>query len=111
MHIKHLCLIFGVTPTVCCRVINMMLKRVVRDLRSHPMARVQFPDEGKMRAFADQVQLREPSVDDIIGFMDGVGLRPLRPDHFMPQDGKSPQVLWAAEKKGRAKARPSPTGR
>ena len=74
MHIKHLCLIFGVTPTVCCRVINMMLKRVVRDLRSHPMARVQFPDEGKMRVFADQVQLREPSVDDIIGFMDGVAL-------------------------------------
>ena len=43
MRIKHLCLIFGVTPTVCSKVINKMLELVVQNLRRHPLARVQFP--------------------------------------------------------------------
>jgi hypothetical protein len=29
MQYRHLCLIFGVTPSVCCRGINMMLRRMV----------------------------------------------------------------------------------
>ncbi len=33
---------------------------------------MQFPDNNKMQVFACMVQLHEPSVDDIIGFMDGV---------------------------------------
>ncbi len=41
--IKHLCLIFGITPTVCSKVINKMLELVVQNLRRHPLARVQFP--------------------------------------------------------------------
>jgi len=49
-----------------------MLKTIVRALRDHPFARVKFPDEDKMREFAAMVQLREPLVNDIIGFMDGV---------------------------------------
>ncbi len=35
-------------------------------------AEVKFPSDAKMREFADMVQAREPLVDDIIGFMDGV---------------------------------------
>ncbi len=65
-------MIFGITLSVCSRVINMMLKRVVTILQYQPFARVKFPDENKMREFADMVQLRESAVDDIIGFMDGV---------------------------------------
>ena len=38
MSIKHLCFIFGVTPTVCSRIIDTMLKRVVRLLRDHSLA-------------------------------------------------------------------------
>ena len=72
MNYKHLCMLFGVTPSVCSRVINMMLKKVVRGLRSHPFAQVKFPDAVKMREFADMIQEREPLVSDIIGFMDGV---------------------------------------
>jgi len=49
----------------------MMLKKVVRRLRSHPIAQVKFPNAAKMREFADMVQEREPLVSDIIGFMDG----------------------------------------
>jgi hypothetical protein len=72
MQYKHLCLIFGIlTPSVCSRVINMMLERTVQLLRDHPFARVQFPDDAKMRDFSNMVQQREPMVDDIIGFQDG----------------------------------------
>jgi hypothetical protein len=35
---------------------------------------VQFPDNNKMQEFARMVQLREPSVNDNIVFMDGVSL-------------------------------------
>ncbi len=74
MSIKHVCFIFGVTPTVCSRITDTMLKRVVRLLQDHPLARVQFPDNNKMQEFARMVQLHEPSANDIIGFMDGVSL-------------------------------------
>ena len=72
MQYKHLCLLLGITPSVCARVINMMLKKVVRKLRYHPILQIKFPDAVKMRKFADMVQEREPLVDDIIRFMDGV---------------------------------------
>ena len=72
MSYRHLCMLFGITPSVCSRIINKMLSKVVRKLRNHPFAQVRFPDEHKMREYADMVQLREPEVDDIIGFMDGV---------------------------------------
>ena len=72
MNYKHLCMLFGITPSVCSRVINMMLKKVVRGLRSHPTAQVKFPDAVKMREFADMIQEREPLVSDIIGFIDGL---------------------------------------
>ena len=72
MNYKHLCMLFGITPSVCSRVINMMLKKVVRGLRSHQMAQVKFPDAVKMREFVDMIQEREPLVSNIIGFMDGV---------------------------------------
>jgi hypothetical protein len=49
-----------------------MLEKVVRLLQDHLFAWVKFPNEAKMRQFADMVQLQEPAVSDIIGFMDGV---------------------------------------
>jgi hypothetical protein len=69
---KHLCLIFGITPLVCSRGINWMLKKIVHALRDHPFAKVKFPDREKMREYATMVEVREPIVNDIIGFMDGV---------------------------------------
>jgi hypothetical protein len=65
-------MLFGITPPVCSRMINKMLSKVLRKLQNHPFAQVRFPDEHKMREYADMVQLQEPEVDDIIGFMDGV---------------------------------------
>jgi hypothetical protein len=72
MSYKHLWLLFGISPSVCSRIINKMLSKVVRELQNHPFAQVQFPDEHKMREYADMVQQRELEVDNIIGFMDGV---------------------------------------
>ncbi len=72
MSYKHLCMLFGIPPSVCGRIINKMLSKVVRKLRNHPFAQVRFPDQHKMREYADMVQQRGPKVDDIIGFMDGI---------------------------------------
>jgi hypothetical protein len=72
MNYKHLCLIFGITPTVFSRLVNWMLKKVVRLLRGHPFARVKFPNGEKMREYVDMVRMREPMVDNIIDFTDGV---------------------------------------
>jgi hypothetical protein len=72
MNAKHLCLMFEITPSVCSRVIWSMLEQVVRLLQDHPFAWVKFSNEEKMRQFADMMQLQEPTVNDIIGFMDNI---------------------------------------
>ncbi len=74
MGIKHLCLIFGVVPSVCSKVINRMLWLVVKKLKNHPLAKVRFLDADKMASFAQLIQAREPSVDDVISFLDGLSL-------------------------------------
>jgi hypothetical protein len=72
MQYRHLCLIFGITPSIGGRAINMMLRRTVGLLRGHQMAWVQFPVEAKMMEFATMIQQREPMIDIIMGFMDRV---------------------------------------
>ncbi len=74
MNYKNLCLIFGITLSVCSCSVNWMLKKVVRLLRGHPFARVNFPNGEKMREYANMVRMREPMLEDIIGFMDSVFL-------------------------------------
>jgi hypothetical protein len=51
-----------------------MLRLVVTKLKHHPSAKVKFPSEEKMVCFARFIQEREPAVDDVIGFMDGLAL-------------------------------------
>ena len=46
----------------------------VKRLRSHPLARVEFPNEARMRLYSDMVSAREPMVTNVIGSMDGLGL-------------------------------------
>ena len=74
MGIKWLCLLFGITPSTCSHFINAMISRVCTHLAAHPLAEVRFPNDEKMKRFAEQIQLREPSIDDVIGFMDGLSL-------------------------------------
>ena len=72
MNHKHLCLIFGITPGVCSKVIHAMLRLAVRRLADNPIAKVRFPSAEKMRRFAGMVQSREPLVDEVIGLMNGI---------------------------------------
>jgi hypothetical protein len=44
MGIKHLCFIFGVTPTQCSAVINKMIQLIVKKLKSHPLAKRKWLD-------------------------------------------------------------------
>ena len=74
MGIKQFCMIFGATPTRCSVVKNKMLLLVVMKLKHHPLAKVKFPSEEKMAHFAQLIQEKEPAVDDVIGFMDGLAL-------------------------------------
>ncbi len=46
----------------------------VKRLRYHPLARIEFPVEQKMQMFAEMIRLREQTISNIIGFMDGLGL-------------------------------------
>jgi hypothetical protein len=74
MGVKHLCLIFGCTPTLCSRVLNKMLKLVVKKLKRHPLASIRFPNAEQLEYYAQLIHSREPVVDDVIGFMDGMSL-------------------------------------
>ena len=74
MTIKWLCLIFGITPSPCSRILKKNLRMTVKRLRYHPFARISFPNEQKMREYADMIRMREPTIDNVIGFMDGLGL-------------------------------------
>ena len=49
MTIKWLCLIFGITPSPCSRILKRILRMTVKRLRNHPLARIKFPNEEKMR--------------------------------------------------------------
>ena len=74
MYYKNLSLIFGVTPPTIAEVINEMLKKIVSNLKRHPAARISFPNDEEMAHYASLVEQREPRVNNIIGFVDGVAI-------------------------------------
>ena len=74
MTIKWLCLIFGITSMPCCCILKTILRISVKWLRFHPLARIKFPDEQKMQHFEEMISIREPTILNVIGFMDGLGL-------------------------------------
>jgi hypothetical protein len=63
---KWICLIFEITLSAC----SCILKNL-----HHPLARVAFPNEEKLRRYSDMISLREPTVSNVIGFMVGLGLQ------------------------------------
>ena len=75
MRIKDLCLIFGCVPTSANRYLKKFLSRAAPILRRHPDSRIQFPDVPELARLAALVQLREPSVRNIAGFVDGCSIK------------------------------------
>jgi hypothetical protein len=86
MTIKWLCLVFGITSTSCSRILKKKLRMTVKRLRIHPLARIQFPDEQKMQRFAEMISIREPTISNVIGFMDGLGLATEMTDERIEQN-------------------------
>ena len=74
MKIKYFCLIFGIVPTTATVTFYKVMRRIWRVLKTHPAARVIFPDDNQMRKFAKMIQIRERIVNNVIGFVDGLSL-------------------------------------
>ena len=72
--IKHLCLIFGIVPAVASRTINSSLIKMVRLLKNNPLAKISWPTKEQMKIYAAMVKRREPTVLDVIGFVDGCSI-------------------------------------
>jgi len=62
---KWLWLIFGITPSLCSRILRRMLRMTVKRLHSHPLARVEFPNEARIPLYLDMVSAREPTVTKV----------------------------------------------
>jgi hypothetical protein len=58
----------------------------VKRLRFHPLARIKFPDEQKMQQFAEMISIRESTISNVIGFMDGLGLATAMTDERIQQN-------------------------
>jgi hypothetical protein len=86
MTMKWLCLIFGITPTPCSRILKIILRMTVKRLRFHPLARIKFPDEQKMQQFVEMISICEPTILKVIGFMDGLGLATEMTDERIEQN-------------------------
>jgi hypothetical protein len=74
LRIKHLCQIFGVTPTTVSIVINRMIRRVIKKLKTNAAAMIRYPTLAEKEQYAEMIRVREPLVNDVIGFIDGVSI-------------------------------------
>ena len=86
MTMKWLCLILGITPTSCSCILKKILRMTVKRLCFHPLACIKFPDEQKMQQFAEMISIREPTISNVIGFMDGLGLATEMTDERIQQN-------------------------
>ena len=74
MTTKWLCLQFGILESTANAVINKMMVLVVKKLKSRPESKISFPTEAEKVLWASLINNREPSVKDVIGFVNGVAL-------------------------------------
>ena len=74
MKTKHLCLLFGIVPFTAKKIIDKMLHLACRKLKNHEISKKTFPGSAMMQHFAAMVQSREPMIENVIGFVDGLSL-------------------------------------
>ena len=70
----------------CSRILKKKLHMTVKQLRFHPLARIKFLDEQKMQQFAEMISIREPTISNVIGLMDGLGLSTEMTDERIQQN-------------------------
>jgi hypothetical protein len=66
--------VFGLTESSCSRLLTLsehVLNRALRDMHD---ARIRWPEESQMADFAAMIHSREPNIDNVFGWMDGVNL-------------------------------------
>ena len=74
MGLKHLCLLFGVTPTVASCIIDKMEVIVCNKLKDHDQCKIKLPNELERQEYANIISKREPLIHNCIGFVDGVAI-------------------------------------
>ena len=74
MTTKWLCLQFGILESTANVVINKMMVLVIKKLKRRPESKISFPTHEETVLWASLIHNREPSVNDVIGFVDGVAL-------------------------------------
>lgn len=74
MQLKYLCLLFGVSPTTASEIIWNLIDKVILYLSLDRHSKIIFPKRAQMEYYAHLVSLREPTVTNVIGFVDGLSL-------------------------------------
>ena len=72
---KHMCLLFGMTPSSCFCILWNMIKFVTGNLHLHDSTKLWFSSPEKMQQFALMTNHPEITISDVIGFMDGVSFK------------------------------------
>ena len=75
MRLKDLCLLLGCVPSSAHYYLKKFLSRTASVLRKHPDSRIKFPDIPELARLAALVQLREPLVSNVSGFIDGCSFK------------------------------------
>jgi hypothetical protein len=74
MKAKHLALIFGVLPNTVTATIKKMARRLVLALQHQQAAKIKFPTVEEIQDLCEMVRHREPMIDDVFAFLDGIAL-------------------------------------
>lgn len=74
MHLKHLCLIFGVTPTTAQVYIDRVMELICEHLVNHPLCKIKMANPAERQTYAHMIQAREPLIHNCIGFIDGLAV-------------------------------------
>lgn len=72
--LSELCMLFGVSVSLCGETINDMLRLICHRLKDQTDAEIAFPGPAKKAEYAAMVHAREPSVHNCIGFIDGCSI-------------------------------------
>jgi len=67
-------MLFGIVPSSCSVYIREMLQLICQALEKCSSSRIRFPSFDEMENLARLVKIREPLVDNVIGFIDGLRL-------------------------------------
>lgn len=74
LNLKFLCMLFGIAPSNCSRYIAEIRQLICLHLRKNAHAKIQFPTAMEMEFYAELIMAREPSINNAIGFIDGVSI-------------------------------------